>query len=147
MKTWNKIKMRARRILRWFKPSERQLRAMYRLGRITGKREAEHEHAHGFPVAPRKDFAQVEIIAPPPPIASYEPPAPTTDGKIQAEGIRQRALTRQLQRHPGVLMHHHDEMLKKRRITQKLDPTTTIILDNMPRNLMSLFENDKWLLR
>ena len=139
MKTWNKIKMRARRMLRWFKPNERQMRAMYRLGRITGKREAEQERT-------QQGFPQVEIKLPPtqtPTIASYEPPAPTTDGKIQAQGIRKRATTRKLQQQTlqeqksGKLWQYYRKMPQEESITG--------MLEKMPPDLEALFENNNWL--
>ena len=147
MKTWNKLKRRMLRKLKLML-NERQLRAMMRLGRtIERKKIKQEQEAHGFPVAPRQPgFTQVEIIAPPPQphtIASYEPPAPTTDGKIQAQGIRKRATTRKLQQQTlqeqksGKLWQYYRKMPQEESITG--------MLEKMPPDLEALFEHNNWI--
>jgi hypothetical protein len=146
MKTWKRISYKIARALGLYGTLDSE-RALREKNAEILRLKHELEHAHGFPVAPRTDFAQVEIIAPTPSqIASYEPPAPTTDGKIQAEGIRSRAATRQLQEIPthklqeqpkGALWAYYRKMPPEESITH--------VLEKMPPDLEALFENNNWL--
>ena len=86
-------------------------------------------------LAQHRGFAKVEIYAPPPTIASYEPPDPTTYGKVAVQGIRSRAMTRQLREHPGKLTRHEHRMdEQKKHVTRKLDVPTEV-LESMPPHL------------
>lgn len=60
------------------------------------------------------------------PIGAYEPPSPTTDGKIAAQGARQKHITRNLQEHPGTLM-QHDRLMREQKKRATDGPYTDIL--------------------
>jgi hypothetical protein len=64
---------------------------------------------------------------------AYDAPSPTTDGKMRAEGMRERSLSHQMYPHPGDLSRHVSEVERKKFVTRKLEPTATEILPVMPR--------------
>jgi hypothetical protein len=80
--------------------------------------------------------------------AAYDAPSPTTDGKIRAEGMRDRAIMHQMYPHPGDLTRHEHEMETRKSQAVKLDPTPTKIIPTLrpPAHKMTLLDMNDWLL-
>jgi len=154
MKLRTKIVRKLRRIKRnirliWH-PKERQLWAAYRLGHAA-KTNEEKRKPRFMPTLCNTCKHSYE---PKPKQPSFDTQGPTTDGKVSAErqGIRARATYHHLQEQAkGTLLHHHNDMERKKRETGKLDPDTHILPTvPPPRNLhftrARLVPDNTWLL-
>jgi hypothetical protein len=80
---------------------------------------------------------------------AYDAPSPTTDGKMRAEGMRDRAIMHQMYPRPGDLTRHEHEIETRKVQAINLDPTPTKIIPTLrpPAHKMTLVSlNDIWLL-
>jgi hypothetical protein len=80
---------------------------------------------------------------------AYDAPSPTTDGKMRAEGMRERSLAHLMYPHNGDLMRHKHEIETKKAQAVKLDPTPTqhnLPTLRPPAHKMTLLYMNDWLL-
>jgi len=105
-------------------PGEQICIAMFRLG----YRKRVSEEKSPFPLAPQPGGTTAVFVDK---AAQAQVQREMIQSDLTHLGMRSRAMTRELQEHPGLLKTHHARMLQQKDITHKLDHTPTETLPNV----------------